>query len=103
MPLLARVSPAARRTIGEAFEELKRTISDKDQAGFADTTLDKVIQACHDIEDQLAKRQLLRNMRRLVPLFHGLQYYSRSIEVACNGTPYMPWIWAPIAVILKVR
>ncbi|KAF6825207.1 NACHT domain protein [Colletotrichum plurivorum] len=99
---LVRVSPAALRTIDEAFQDLKRTISDKDQAGFAGITLDKVFQAAHDIEEQLAARQLLRNMRRLVPLFDGLRYYHKSIEVACNGTPYMPWIWAPITVILKI-
>ncbi|KAF6822243.1 NACHT domain protein [Colletotrichum musicola] len=99
-PFLVRVSPAALRTIDEAFQDLKRTISDKDQAGFAAMTLDKVVQAAHDIEEQLAARQLLRNMRRLVPLFDGLCHYHKSIEVACNGTPYMPWIWAPITVIL---
>ncbi|UNI24017.1 hypothetical protein JDV02_009797 [Purpureocillium takamizusanense] len=41
-------------------------------------------------------------MRRLEPLFKGLQYYSQSIEVVCNGTPFLPWIWAPIKLILKV-
>lgn len=42
-------------------------------------------------------------MQRLVPLFTGLGYYAKSIEVVCNGTPYLPWIWAPIKLILKVR
>ncbi|KAI8722914.1 NACHT domain-containing protein [Fusarium sp. LHS14.1] len=41
-------------------------------------------------------------MRRLEPLFTGLGYYSKTIEVLCNGTPYMPWIWAPIKLILKI-
>ncbi|KAK0658014.1 hypothetical protein B0T16DRAFT_319952 [Cercophora newfieldiana] len=102
MPLSARVSLAAQRTIREAFLDLERTISEKDRAGLAGTTLDNVIKAAHDVEDQLAARQLLRNMRRLSPLFTGLQYYSKSIEVLCNGTPYLPWVWAPIKVILKV-
>lgn len=103
MPLSARVSIAAQRTIREAFTNLKRTISDEDSADFADTTLESVIKAAHDIEDQLAARQSLRNMRRLMPLFTGLSYYGQSVEVVCNGTPYLPWIWAPIKLILKVR
>ncbi|KAH8652845.1 hypothetical protein BGZ61DRAFT_500804 [Ilyonectria robusta] len=102
MPLSARVSPAAQRVIREAFTDLERTISDKDRADFASTTLENVIKAAHEIENQLAARQLLRNMRRLVPLFTGLEYYSKSIEVVCNGTPYLPWIWAPIKLILKI-
>ncbi|KAI8195212.1 hypothetical protein KHU50_011007 [Colletotrichum sp. SAR 10_65] len=102
MPLAARASPAAQRIIRDAFKDLERTISSEDSADFATTTLDKVIQAAHDVENQLAARQLLRNMRRLTPLFDGLQHYSKSIEAACEGTPYMAWIWAPIKIILKI-
>lgn len=103
MPLGTRISLAAQRVIRGAFEDLERTVSAGDSAEFRDTTLEDVQRACYDIEDHLAARQSLRNMRRLVPLFTGLQYYSRSIEVLCNGTPFLPWIWAPIKLILKVR
>lgn len=103
MPLTARVSLPAQRVIREAFEDLERTLSASDRANLKDTTLDDIRQAAHHIEDQLAARQSLRNMRRLLPLFTGLEYYSKSIEVLCNGTPYLPWIWAPIKLIIKVR
>ncbi|TDZ16660.1 hypothetical protein Cob_v010442 [Colletotrichum orbiculare MAFF 240422] len=102
MPLAARVSPAAQRIIRDAFKDLEKAISSDDSVDFATTTLEKVIQAAHDVENQLAARQLLRNMRRLTPLFDGLQHYSKSIEAVCEGTPYMAWIWAPIKLILKV-
>ncbi|KAK1948821.1 hypothetical protein LY78DRAFT_751832, partial [Colletotrichum sublineola] len=102
MPLAARVSPAAQRIIRDAFKDLEKTIASNDSADFAATTLEKVIKAAHDIENQLAARQMLRNMRRLTPLFDGLQHYSKSIEAAREGTPYMAWIWAPIKLILKI-
>ena len=102
MPLGTQTSPSARRLIREAFEDLERIVSVSDSAEFKDATLQKVQQACYDIEDHLAARQSLRNMRRLMPLFTGLEYYSKSIEVLCNGTQYLPWIWAPIKLILKV-
>ena len=106
MPLLSESRDstlAAQHTIREAFNDLKRTVSESDSAGFPTTTLEDVIKTAHDIEDELAARQSLRNMRRLTPLFTGLQYYAKSIEVVCNGTPYLPWIWAPIKLILKVK
>ena len=103
MSLKTRVSLAAQRIIRDAFNELERTVSVDDREYLNNTTLDDVRHAAHHIEDQLASRQSLRNMRRLVPLFTGLEYYSKSIEVVCNGTPYLPWIWAPIKLILKVR
>lgn len=104
MPL-ARPNPAlesTRRTIREAFEDLEATISPADSHDLEDTTIENVQKAAQDIENQLAARSSLRNMRRLMPLFTGLGYYSKSIEVACNGTPYLPWLWAPIKLILKV-
>jgi hypothetical protein len=94
---------AAQRTVREAFEDLEKTVSPADSKDFEVTTLENVQNAALDIENQLAARQSLRNMRRLMPLFSGLGYYAQTIEVLCNGTPYLPWIWAPIKLILKVN
>ncbi|KAI0400767.1 hypothetical protein F4802DRAFT_583444 [Xylaria palmicola] len=92
----------AKSTISAAFKELANAVSPADSADFESITLDDVRKTALDIENQLAARQLLRNMRRLSPLFSGLQYYSKSIEILCNGTPYLPWLWAPISLILKI-
>ncbi|KAF5549123.1 NACHT domain-containing protein [Fusarium mexicanum] len=102
MPLPPAINLDARRTIEKAFKDLERTVSVNDRIDLQDTTLDDVRKAAHLVEDELAARQSLRNMRRLEPLFTGLEYYSKTIEVLCNGTPYMPWIWAPIKLVLKI-
>jgi hypothetical protein len=103
MPLVsAAVSLAAQRTIREAFEDLERTVTEKDRASFAATTLDDVIRSAYSIEAQLAARKSLRDMRRLVPLFTGLQNYAHSIENICGGTAFLAWVWAPIKLILEV-
>jgi hypothetical protein len=104
MPLKAP-TPAlseSRRAIEDAFKDLERTICPADSRDFASTTLEDVRRAAVDLERQLAMRQSLRNMRRLEPLFQGLNHYSKVIEVLCNGTDYLPWIWAPIKLILKI-
>ncbi|KAI1273077.1 hypothetical protein F5Y07DRAFT_391555 [Xylaria sp. FL0933] len=104
MPLRERdpATAIAQRTIKTAFEELEKSVSPADSNEFESTTLDAVRKTALDIENQLAARQSLRNMRRLSPLFSGLRYYSKAIEIFCNGTPYLPWLWAPISVILKI-
>lgn len=101
MPLAARSSLEARRIIREAFQGLEAIISSDEAKEFNNTTLNDVQDAALQIETILAARQSLRNMRRLSPLFDGLRCYSAAIEVLCNGTPYLPWIWAPIKLILK--
>ncbi|EHK26299.1 uncharacterized protein TRIVIDRAFT_123103, partial [Trichoderma virens Gv29-8] len=102
MPLCKRASLEAQRMMREAFMELEKVIMVSDRAQLKNVTLEDVQQAALQIEKQLAASQSLRNMRRLAPLFTGLEHYSQTIEVLCNGTPYLPWLWAPIKLILKI-
>lgn len=102
MPLQHNVSAIAKSTIKIAYDELDRTINPDDKRNFANISLQDVRDAALKIENQLAARQSLRNMRRLMPLFRGLEHYSKVVDVLCNGTPFLPWIWAPITLILRI-
>jgi hypothetical protein len=102
MPFAPVASPVARQTVHGAFEELRRTITPQDSRDFNKTTLQDVRQAALNIEVQLSARQCLRNMRRLMPLFKGLEHYEKAMSILCNGTPYLPWVWAPITLILRI-
>ncbi|KAI1742969.1 hypothetical protein F4680DRAFT_388566 [Xylaria scruposa] len=102
MPLAPIPSAGAKQTIKVAFESLDKTILPSDSRSFAETTLQDVRTSALQLEEQLAARRALRNMRRLDPLFKGLQHYSKVVEILCNGTPYLAWIWAPITLILKI-
>lgn len=102
MPLASPVSALARQTIRTAYEELERTITPAESSDFRSSTLQDVRKAALEIERQLGARQCLRNMRRLVPLFSGLEHYSKVVDILCNGTPYLPWLWAPITLILRI-
>ena len=104
MPRLAPVvSTLARQTMRIAFEELERTITPVDSSTLrSPSTLQQARSEAVEIEKQLAAKQSLRNMRRLVPLFKGLEHYAKVIELLCNGTPYLSWIWAPITLILRI-
>jgi hypothetical protein len=104
MPRLApAVSALARQTMKVAFEDLERTITPADSRTLRSTsTLQQVRAAAVEIENRLAARGSLRNMRRLVPLFKGLEHYAKVVDLLCNGTPYLSWIWAPITLVLRI-
>lgn len=89
--------------IEQAFQELEKCATPIDARTFRNTTLGDVRKAALQLEKQLEARQASCNMRRLEPLFNSLEHYSKPLEVLCNGTPYLPWIWAPIKLILQVR
>jgi hypothetical protein len=54
------------------------------------------------IEKQLRKSRIQKNIARLDPLLRGMEHYSKVVEVLCNGTPYLSWVWAPIKLMLMV-
>ena len=86
-----------------AFDDLEQTISPADaQEMRSVTTIEQVRQAALRTERILAARQSLRNMRRLMPLLNGMEHYARVVDILCNGTPFLPCIWAPITLILRV-
>jgi hypothetical protein len=81
-------NPALAR-MDDAFARLRADVTKADAQNFDATLLVDVKNAAKGIE-QLAKN---RNLGRLRPLLDGLGQYSGVVEVLCNGTPYLPWIW----------
>ena len=76
-----------------AFERLKQIVSKDDARSFNSTTMEDVWTTARDIERHLESRRSLRGFRRIQPFFAGLEQYSKVVEIICNGTPYMPYIW----------
>jgi len=81
------------RIFETAISKLKQTISTTDAAVFQATHIKDVWKAAEEIEESQRRRKSLRNMRRIEPFLKGLEKYSKTIEVVCNGTPYVPWVW----------
>lgn len=83
----------AKSTIDNAFRKLDGSISATDRHKFASTELEDVESACRQIEADQRARGSSQNLRRIEPLLRGLEKYTKVIEVLCNGTPYMPYVW----------
>ncbi|KAJ4304939.1 hypothetical protein N0V90_000467 [Kalmusia sp. IMI 367209] len=95
-------SVQARRTLRDAFDRFAATVTPEDQRQFANTTLEDVRDEALKIERQLRARRTPQNMARLQPFLRGMEHYSKVIEVLCNGTPYLSWIWAPVKLMLTI-
>jgi len=92
--ILSRMTTeASAEAFQKAISKLKQTVSSTDAAVFEHTSCEDVWKAAEEIQDAQRKRKSLRNMKRVEPFLKGLEKYSKVIEVLCNGTPYLPWIW----------
>ncbi|KAI8934434.1 hypothetical protein NX059_009166 [Plenodomus lindquistii] len=99
---MAIPSVQARLTIQDAFERFAETVQSNDRRDFQNTKLQDVRNEAMRIEGQLRARRTQRNMARLEPFLLGMEHYARVIEVLCNGTPYLSWIWAPVKLMLMI-
>lgn len=79
-------SEPSARAFETAIGSLKQTISSTDAVAFQSTSIEDVWKSAEEIQEAQRKRKSLRNMRRIEP-------FSKVIEVLCNGTPYLPWVW----------
>lgn len=86
-------SNAATAVIESAFIRLKSSIRTADAQEFGSTTLKDVRQAALDIQTVMRQRGFVRNMAKIEPFFKAIDIYSKPLDVLCNGTPFLPWIW----------
>ncbi|KAF2994830.1 hypothetical protein E8E13_002953 [Curvularia kusanoi] len=93
-------SAQARVVLQSAFDRFHIVVSQNDRHVFTDTTLQDVRKEALQIEQGLRRRGTQQNMLRLEPFLKGLERYSKAMEVLCNGTPFLPWIWAPVKLLL---
>ncbi|KAG4441376.1 hypothetical protein IFR05_003133 [Cadophora sp. M221] len=89
-------------TFEAAFERLKDTVKPHHAVEFQSTTLKDVWDAANEIQRVQRQRRSLRNMGRLKPFLQGLEKYSKCLDTLCNGTPFLPWVWAPVKLILQL-
>jgi hypothetical protein len=87
------IQQPALDVVATAFTSLERRVHKHHVRVFHDTTLKDVWVAVEEVEKRLAAKAQSRSLRRIKPLLDGLEHYSKAIEVLCNGTPYLPWIW----------
>lgn len=102
MPPPTALDGQALSQIDQAFRSFRNAVSQDDARAFASSELKDVRDAALKVQRRLAAKQSSRNLRRLQPLLDGIAHYSGAGEVLCNGTPYLPWIWAPIKLCLTV-
>lgn len=80
-------------SFSSAFERLRATVNIEDARTFASTTMKDVWNAARRIERQLEAKRSLRNFNRIQKFLAGIEQYSKIVEVLCNQTPYLPFIW----------
>ena len=92
-----------RDVIADAFGKLKHSISEEDAHKFASTELKDVWVAVREIDSRQRRRLSAQNMARIEPMLRGIEKYTKIIEVLCNGTPYLPYVWVRTQFLIPCK
>ncbi|KAJ3578997.1 hypothetical protein NPX13_g1567 [Xylaria arbuscula] len=99
----AAQSAEAALIITEAVNRFRNSVSSDDRGQIEGTGVKDVVNALVRIQQDLQERRENRNLRKLYPFVQGLERYSGAIDTLSNGlSPYLPWIWAPIKLMLRI-
>ncbi|KAK4164640.1 hypothetical protein QBC43DRAFT_45733 [Cladorrhinum sp. PSN259] len=91
----------ASRLIELSCQRFRRSIEVDDDRELQRLSLEDVRQGVFDIQRELRAKQCLRNLDRLSPYLDAADRYSKAVGHLCNGVPFLPYIWAPLMVILR--
>lgn len=91
--MASRSSVAPPVSFSSAFERLRDTVTKDEARTFSSTSMRDVWSTSKDVERYLESRRKLRGLHRIRPFLEGIEKYSKAVDVLCNGTPYLPYIW----------
>lgn len=83
----------AQRQLELSCERFRNELDAGDDKLIRATSLNDVRATIAQTERELASRQGLRNFDRLSPYINAVERYGTVIEVFCNSSPIVPYIW----------
>ena len=101
MALTSSAAPPA--SFSAAFERLRDTVTKDEARTFASTSMKDVWSTAKETERYLESRRKLRGFHRIRLFLEGIENYSKAVDVLCNGTPYLPYIWVRWSDTLEIK
>ncbi|KAK7723014.1 Transcription initiation factor TFIID subunit 12 [Diaporthe eres] len=90
----------AQRQLELSSERFRSELDAEDDRLVRATSLNDVHATIAQTETQLASRQGLRNFDRLSPYINAAERYGKVLEVFCNSSPMVSYIWGPVKLII---
>lgn len=86
----------AQRQLEMSCQRFRAELDDEDDQQIRATSLEEVYAAIAETERELAARRSLRNLERLSPYINAIVHYGTVIEVFCNSSAVVPYLWVSL-------
>lgn len=83
-----------QQMLERACQRFREELTSKEDQEIQATSWQDVQNAVINIERQFAARQCLRNLDRLSPYLKAVEGYGSVVEIFCNSSTFVPYVWA---------
>jgi hypothetical protein len=83
----------AQTAFEKTLAEFKSGLKKRDQETFRLTTLTDLEKSIADLQAEQHRKRRLQNLNRLNPFLEGLKQYGEVVDVFCNSSQFLPFIW----------
>lgn len=84
----------AQQMLERACQRFRDELTDEEDCQIRATSWQDVQHSIVEIERQLAARQCLRNLDRISPYLKAVEGYGAVVDIFCNSSPFVPYVWA---------
>jgi len=86
-------SNATATAFDRVLEQFKRDLKKKDKDNFQMTSLESLQQAIGEIQKKQLTERRMKNMTRLKKFIEAMNEYGKVLEIFCNSSQFVPFIW----------
>lgn len=90
----------AQQLLERACQRFRDELTSNEDHEIRATSWQDVQHAVVDVERQLAARQCLRNLDRLSPYLKAVEGYGSVVEIFCNSSTFVPYVWVSNLLLL---
>ncbi|KAH8652695.1 hypothetical protein BGZ60DRAFT_533558 [Tricladium varicosporioides] len=84
------------------LKRFKDPLKKKDRDNFQMTTLEQLREAIGDIQKKQQTSRQMQNMTRLGKFIEAMEEYGKVVEIFCNSSQFVPFVWGPMKFLLQV-
>ncbi|KAJ5426653.1 hypothetical protein N7465_001723 [Penicillium sp. CMV-2018d] len=85
-----------------SLEAFKKDLNKKDRDNFKFSTLEDLEQCLTQLQVKHRSQRRMQNLNRLKPFLEAMNQFGKVVEVFCNSSEIVPFLWGPVKFLLLI-
>lgn len=99
---MSTASPPQDDLFRRVLDSFKKDLSRQEKQNFSFTDIKGLNLAIDDLQKKQHSQRRLQNLSRLKPFLEAMEQYGKVVEVFCNSSEFVAFVWGPMKFLLQV-